>query len=50
MKKRLLFTLVALGFQFVAYAVLAADPLPSLDRFNVVWDSPSANSHGSMRQ
>lgn len=26
----------------------AFDPLEALDRYNVVWDSPSANAHGSM--
>ena len=36
-----------LVFLFIAALALAAPAAP-VDEFNVVWDSPSANHHGSM--
>ncbi|MEI7898740.1 MAG: DUF5703 domain-containing protein [bacterium] len=48
MKKMRVIAWVTLGFQCMAYSVLAFDPLANLDRCNVVWDSPSKDAAGSM--
>ena len=48
MSKALLLGLAALGCGQALAAAPVADPLANLDRYDVVWDSPSQDAHGSM--
>jgi hypothetical protein len=48
MNQLLLLGILVLGLRSLAVAAPDSDALSELDRCNVVWDSPSENSHGSM--